>query len=159
MLIEIDQKQHQYDREFLMNSERKEKRSFFFSRTAHGRKATTTPFLTQLNYLLRFCLFINANIVVSNIKSRNISPKNSQKKQKKNRRTFLSSIRDPGVFWIRFLLFAFISLFIGTLFLQMGEHDQDTIRDRLVSLYFPICFLCFMSVGALPAFLIEVFSH
>jgi len=120
MLSEIDQRQIEWEKE---NSDLNEKKNFSFFSPTQGRKKTSTPFTTQLNYLLR--------------------------------RTFLNNIRDPGVFWIRFILFSFISFNVGTLFLQMGEHDQETVRDRLVSLYFPVCFLCFMSIGGLPAFLIE----
>ena len=56
MLNEIDQKQQQKDKELSLLSDNKQRRFSFFSST-HKRTTTTTPFLTQLNYLLRFVLF------------------------------------------------------------------------------------------------------
>ena len=69
-------------------------------------------------------------------------------------RTFWTYIRDPGIFWARIVMYAMMAVVMGTLYLRM-DYAQTTIQDRISVLFFSVAFLCFMSVAALPAFLVE----
>lgn len=69
-------------------------------------------------------------------------------------RTFWCYLRDPGVFWARFIMYFMLALMMGTLYLRMS-YSASTIQDRSSVLFFSVAFLCFMSIAALPAFLVE----
>ena len=69
-------------------------------------------------------------------------------------RTFFTHLRDPGVFWARFVMYFALALMMGTLYLRMAD-DASRILDRASVLFFSVAFLCFMSIAALPAFLTE----
>ena len=69
-------------------------------------------------------------------------------------RTFWCYLRDPGVFWARFVMYLCLALMMGTLYLRMSD-SAERILDRTAVLFFSVAFLCFMSIAALPAFLTE----
>ena len=69
-------------------------------------------------------------------------------------RTFVSYLRDPGVFWARIIMYSMLAILLGLLDLRMPQ-TAESILDRSSVLFFSIAFLCFMSVAALPAFLEE----
>lgn len=69
-------------------------------------------------------------------------------------RTFICYLRDPGVFWARFVMYSLLALMMGTLYLRMPD-DIQWVLNRSSVLFFSVAFLCFMSIAALPAFLVE----
>mmetsp|Transcript_47254 Transcript_47254/g.118992 ORF Transcript_47254/g.118992 Transcript_47254/m.118992 type:complete len:667 (-) Transcript_47254:105-2105(-) len=69
-------------------------------------------------------------------------------------RTFKTSLRHPGIFWARLVMYTLLALLLGTLVLRMDD-SADTIQDRISVLFFSVAFLSFMSVAAVPAFLEE----
>ncbi|ETV72071.1 hypothetical protein H257_12861 [Aphanomyces astaci] len=74
-------------------------------------------------------------------------------------RTALENVRNPGIFWMRFVMFFALSAMSGTLYLN---HDHQLTDVDLVSLLFGApAFTTFLSVAALPFFLDQraVFSR
>lgn len=64
-------------------------------------------------------------------------------------RHWLNNWRNPGVFWIRVLMYVLLSLMVGTMYLSSNRQITDI---AMVSLLFYVqAFLVFMSVAALPA--------
>eukprot|EP01126_Amoeba_proteus_P049669 TRINITY_DN5821_c0_g1_i1.p1 TRINITY_DN5821_c0_g1~~TRINITY_DN5821_c0_g1_i1.p1 ORF type:complete len:557 (+),score=90.91 TRINITY_DN5821_c0_g1_i1:602-2272(+) len=70
------------------------------------------------------------------------------------KRFFVCWLRDPGVFWARFIMYFMISFMMGTEYLRQSN-NQSTIQDRISILFFSAAFLIFMSVAAVPAFIEE----
>merc|ERR1712137_629880 len=67
-------------------------------------------------------------------------------------RNLLQYIRDPAVYWARIVMYSFLALVMGTLYLQIDD-DMESTQDRNSVLFFSVAFLSFMSVSALPAFI------
>ena len=67
-------------------------------------------------------------------------------------RMLLQYLRDPAVYWARIVMYTFLALVMGTLYLRI-DNDMDSTQDRNSVLFFSIAFLSFMSVSALPAFI------
>ncbi|DBA02970.1 TPA: hypothetical protein N0F65_003158 [Lagenidium giganteum] len=65
-------------------------------------------------------------------------------------RNSLNNLRNPGIFWVRYVMYTILSLMAGTMYLS-----NDAISDQdMVSLLFALqAFLVFMSVAVLPFFI------
>ncbi|DBA02983.1 TPA: hypothetical protein N0F65_003171 [Lagenidium giganteum] len=65
-------------------------------------------------------------------------------------RNSLNNLRNPGIFWVRYVMYTILTLMAGTIYLSSGTiSDQD-----MVALLFAFqAFLVFMSVAVLPFFI------
>eukprot|EP00042_Codosiga_hollandica_P040714 m.354083 g.354083 ORF g.354083 m.354083 type:complete len:668 (+) comp55932_c0_seq5:97-2100(+) len=68
------------------------------------------------------------------------------------KRRFLDNARNPLIFWVRAAMFIMLSLMIGTMYISLGT-DEDEIQDRISVLAYVFCFLVFMSIAVVPAFI------
>ncbi|RHY32222.1 hypothetical protein DYB32_002746 [Aphanomyces invadans] len=66
-------------------------------------------------------------------------------------RTALENVRNPGIFWIRFVMFLVLSAMTGTLYLN--DDKKLTDMDYVALLFGAPAFTTFLSVAALPFFL------
>ncbi|TYZ67257.1 hypothetical protein PybrP1_007773 [[Pythium] brassicae (nom. inval.)] len=66
-------------------------------------------------------------------------------------RNWMNNWRNPGVFWIRLLMYLLLSLMVGTMY--MGSRHRLTNEAIVPLLFYVQAFLVFMSVAALPAFI------
>ncbi|GAB9475333.1 hypothetical protein Gpo141_00012432 [Globisporangium polare] len=64
-------------------------------------------------------------------------------------RNWVNNWRNPGVFWIRVLMYLLLSLMVGTMYLSSNE--GLTIEAMVPLLFYVQAFLVFMSVAAIPA--------
>merc|ERR1711871_858950 len=71
-------------------------------------------------------------------------------------RNAINNIKNPGIFWVRFIMYAFLCLMIGLMYLNLGdEYSSASINSRLGVLFYLAAFLIFMSVAVLPFFIME----
>jgi len=68
------------------------------------------------------------------------------------KRNVLDNVRNPGIFWVRLVMYVLLCLMIGTMYLRIG-HGQTATQDRVSILFFINAFLVFMSVAVVPAFI------
>ncbi|KAK1264265.1 ABC transporter G family member 11 [Acorus gramineus] len=71
------------------------------------------------------------------------------------KRSFVNMYRDPGYYWLRFIIYVLLCLCLGTLFFNLG-HDYGSIQARSMMLGFICGFLTFMSIGGFPSFVEEM---
>ncbi|KAJ3360862.1 hypothetical protein HDU91_004259, partial [Kappamyces sp. JEL0680] len=69
-------------------------------------------------------------------------------------RGFLNAAKNPLSYWVRVAMYMGLAFLMGTTWLRMG-FNQSRVSDRMVSLFFSVAFLSFMSVAGIPAFLEE----
>mmetsp|Transcript_9644 Transcript_9644/g.18978 ORF Transcript_9644/g.18978 Transcript_9644/m.18978 type:complete len:660 (-) Transcript_9644:191-2170(-) len=70
-------------------------------------------------------------------------------------RNMLNNIRNPGIYWVRFVMYVGLCLMIGLMYLGLGDEITPTsINSRTASLFYVAAFLVFMSVAVLP-FIVE----
>ena len=69
-------------------------------------------------------------------------------------RQLVSTLRNPGLYLIRALMYLGLCIFIGLIWLQLEETVED-IQDTVSVLFFVAAFLVFMSISVLPAFIEE----
>mmetsp|Transcript_3510 Transcript_3510/g.7377 ORF Transcript_3510/g.7377 Transcript_3510/m.7377 type:complete len:602 (-) Transcript_3510:491-2296(-) len=68
----------------------------------------------------------------------------------------LNNIRNPGIYWVRLVMYVMLCLMIGLMYLNLGdEFDYSSMNSRTSMLFFIAAFLVFMSVAVLPFFMIE----
>lgn len=67
------------------------------------------------------------------------------------KRNWLNNLRNPGVFWIRLLMYLLLTLMVGTMYLS--SNTRITERAMVPLLFYVQAFLVFMSVASLPAFI------
>ena len=70
------------------------------------------------------------------------------------RRMAIDNIKNPGVIWVRVLMYIMISLMIGGMYFDI-DNDQDTVFERISILFYIVAFMVFMSIAVVPAFIIE----
>mmetsp|Transcript_18765 Transcript_18765/g.46090 ORF Transcript_18765/g.46090 Transcript_18765/m.46090 type:complete len:625 (+) Transcript_18765:57-1931(+) len=69
-------------------------------------------------------------------------------------RTFKNLLRDPGIFWLRIIMYAFLALFFGLVWFDIGGNNID-VEDQASSVFFIVGFYTFMAVAAAPFYLDE----
>jgi len=69
-------------------------------------------------------------------------------------RQFTNTLRNPGLFLIRALMYLGLCIFIGLIWLRLDQTVED-IQDTVSVLFFVAAFLVFMSISVLPAFIEE----
>lgn len=76
------------------------------------------------------------------------------------KRTWSDNMRNPGIFWVRIVMYTLLSIMIGTVYWDIGNGDTD-IQDRVSVLFFIAAFMVFMSIAVIPAFIQDrvVFSR
>mmetsp|Transcript_9371 Transcript_9371/g.29940 ORF Transcript_9371/g.29940 Transcript_9371/m.29940 type:complete len:666 (-) Transcript_9371:83-2080(-) len=73
-----------------------------------------------------------------------------------SKRNLLNNLRNPGIYWVRFVMYVGLCLVIGVMFVGLGdEFTQSSINSRLSVLFYVAAFLVFMSVAAMPFFIQE----
>ncbi|GMF37149.1 unnamed protein product [Phytophthora fragariaefolia] len=66
-------------------------------------------------------------------------------------RNSLDNIRNPGIFWVRLVMYTALSFMMGTMFLSSNK--RITPHDVVYLLTYANCFLVFMSIAVLPFFI------
>ncbi|KAL3698082.1 hypothetical protein R1sor_012158 [Riccia sorocarpa] len=76
------------------------------------------------------------------------------------KRSFVNMLRDVGYYWLRLIIYMFLCLCIGTIFLKIGS-SYTSIMGRAGCMAYVIGFLTFMSIGGFPSFVedMKVFSR
>lgn len=69
-------------------------------------------------------------------------------------RAFLNATKNPLSYWVRVAMYLGLAILMGTTWLKLG-FEQSNVTNRMVSMYFSVAFLAFMSVAGIPAFLEE----
>ncbi len=64
------------------------------------------------------------------------------------------NIRNPGVYWVRLLMYTLLSIMIGGVFFDMGN-GQSEVTDRAGLLFYVAAFMVFMSIAVVPTFISE----
>ncbi|KAL4128463.1 hypothetical protein PRIC2_007449 [Phytophthora ramorum] len=67
------------------------------------------------------------------------------------KRNSLDNLRNPGIFWVRLVMYTALSAMMGTMFLS--TNDGITAHDQVYLLTYANCFLVFMSIAVLPFFI------
>lgn len=70
------------------------------------------------------------------------------------KRQLLCNLRDPGIYWVRSVLYAGLGLALSSIFYSLGT-SQSSVPDRISMLFFINAFMVFMSLSALPFFMEE----
>uniref|UniRef100_A0A7S4HE97 ABC transporter domain-containing protein n=1 Tax=Prymnesium polylepis TaxID=72548 RepID=A0A7S4HE97_9EUKA len=68
----------------------------------------------------------------------------------------LNNLRNPGIYWVRLVMYVGLCLMCGLMYLGLGdEKDYSSINSRTSLLFYIAAFLVFMSVAVLPFFMME----
>ena len=70
------------------------------------------------------------------------------------KRNTINLMRNPGIFWLRLVMYVALCLCLGTLYWNIDNKTENT-QDRVSLLYFCMTFFSFMSISAMPAFVEE----
>eukprot|EP00286_Rhodomonas_abbreviata_P005986 CAMPEP_0181328476 /NCGR_PEP_ID=MMETSP1101-20121128/22742_1 /TAXON_ID=46948 /ORGANISM="Rhodomonas abbreviata, Strain Caron Lab Isolate" /LENGTH=693 /DNA_ID=CAMNT_0023437379 /DNA_START=8 /DNA_END=2090 /DNA_ORIENTATION=+ len=71
-------------------------------------------------------------------------------------RAFLNNAKNPGIFIVRLIMYIGLALMVGVMFLGLGnKFGPSDIVSRVSLLFYVAAFLVFMSVAALPFFILE----
>jgi len=71
-------------------------------------------------------------------------------------RFLLNNARNPGIYWVRLVMYVMLCLMIGLMYIGLGdEYDYSAINSRTSMLFYIAAFLVFMSVAVLPFFMME----
>ncbi|KAL1504553.1 hypothetical protein AB1Y20_010953 [Prymnesium parvum] len=71
-------------------------------------------------------------------------------------RNLKNNVRNPGIFWVRFVMYVMLSLMIGLMYLNLGDDfSTSSITSRVSMIFYVAAFLVFMSVAVLPFFIME----
>ena len=70
------------------------------------------------------------------------------------KRMAIDNIKNPGVIWVRVLMYGMLSLMIGAMYFDI-DNDQTTIQDRISIAFYIVAFMIFMSIAVVPAFIME----
>jgi hypothetical protein len=71
-------------------------------------------------------------------------------------RNLANNALNPGIFGIRLAIYLILSLMIGFIFLHTGDNHEHSGANARISLCFgPAAFFVFLTVAALPFFMIE----
>ncbi|GMF11085.1 unnamed protein product [Phytophthora lilii] len=66
-------------------------------------------------------------------------------------RNSIDNIRNPGIFWVRLVMYTVLSFMMGTMFLS--TNTRIVPHDVVYLLTYANCFLVFMSIAVLPFFI------
>ncbi|KAG7378530.1 hypothetical protein PHYPSEUDO_009943 [Phytophthora pseudosyringae] len=66
-------------------------------------------------------------------------------------RNLLDNVRNPGIFWVRLVMYTVLSFMMGTMFLSSNKRIVP--HDVVYLLTYANCFLVFMSIAVLPFFI------
>ncbi|KAF4746660.1 hypothetical protein FOZ63_033323, partial [Perkinsus olseni] len=66
------------------------------------------------------------------------------------KRNFMNNLRNPGIYWVRFVMYVMLSFMIGTMYIR--SNDSLTQFDYIPMLFYVQAFLVFMAVAVLPFF-------
>jgi len=72
------------------------------------------------------------------------------------RRTFLSNVRNIGIFWLRVIMYLLLCICMGTVFFDLGKDFRGGVQGRASLLFFVVAFLTFMAIAGFPAFVEEM---
>merc|ERR1712137_1083987 len=71
-----------------------------------------------------------------------------------SKRNLLNNARNPGIFWVRFVMYAMLSLVVGLMYVNLGDDfSRKSVNGRTSILFFIVAFLIFMSIAVLPFFI------
>jgi len=71
-------------------------------------------------------------------------------------RNILDNFRNPGIYWVRLAMYVLLCLLMGVTYLNIGdEFDAESINSRVSMVFFISAFLIFMTVAAVPFFMIQ----
>ncbi|KAF4666548.1 hypothetical protein FOZ61_009589 [Perkinsus olseni] len=65
-------------------------------------------------------------------------------------RNFKNNVRNPGIYWVRLVMYVILSFMVGTMYIR--TNDSLTQRDQVPMLFYVQAFLVFMAVAVLPFF-------
>ncbi|KAF4663827.1 hypothetical protein FOL47_005536 [Perkinsus chesapeaki] len=65
-------------------------------------------------------------------------------------RNFQNNVRNPGIYWVRLVMYLILSFMIGTMYIR--TNDSLTQMDQVPMLFYVQAFLVFMAVAVLPFF-------
>lgn len=72
------------------------------------------------------------------------------------KRNLLNILKNPGILGVRVFMYAMLCFMIGAMFFNLGDdYDDEDINARANLLFFVNAFFVFMSIAALPFFMIE----
>mmetsp|Transcript_15159 Transcript_15159/g.12900 ORF Transcript_15159/g.12900 Transcript_15159/m.12900 type:complete len:169 (-) Transcript_15159:453-959(-) len=72
------------------------------------------------------------------------------------KRHALNLVKNPGILGIRLVMYMMLSLMVGLMYLNLDEEkNHKGVIARAAMLYYVDAFLVFMSIAALPFFMIE----
>ncbi|EEY56365.1 ATP-binding Cassette (ABC) Superfamily [Phytophthora infestans T30-4] len=67
------------------------------------------------------------------------------------KRNLVDNLRNPGIFWVRIVMYTVLSFMMGTMFLSTNKRIVP--HDVVYLLTYANCFLVFMSIAVLPFFI------
>ncbi|KAG7377676.1 hypothetical protein PHYBOEH_000744 [Phytophthora boehmeriae] len=67
------------------------------------------------------------------------------------KRNSLNNMRNPGIYWVRLMMYTMLSFMVGTMYLS--TNDAISEEDLVPLLFYVQAFLVFMSVAVLPFFI------
>ncbi|KAG3018390.1 hypothetical protein PC128_g15091 [Phytophthora cactorum] len=67
------------------------------------------------------------------------------------KRNLIDNLRNPGIFWVRLVMYTVLSFMMGTMFLSSNKRIIP--QDVVYLLTYANCFLVFMSIAVLPFFI------
>eukprot|EP00968_Pinguiococcus_pyrenoidosus_P007475 scaffold495_cov243-Pinguiococcus_pyrenoidosus.AAC.30 len=71
-------------------------------------------------------------------------------------RNLKNNARNPGIYYVRLVMYAMLCLVLGLMFIGVGDRDDhQDIQSRINLLWYTSSFLIFMSVAVLPFFIEE----
>ncbi|KAK3145410.1 hypothetical protein QOZ80_3BG0252500 [Eleusine coracana subsp. coracana] len=75
-------------------------------------------------------------------------------------RSLLIMSRDWKYYWIRLVLYMFVALSIGTIFIDIG-HSLSSVMVRVSAIFAFVSFVIFLSVSGVPAHIdeVKIYSH
>jgi len=70
------------------------------------------------------------------------------------RRNLQNNARNPGIYYVRLVMYAMLCLMLGLVFVGVGDRNKhEDIQSRVNLLWYTSSFLIFMSVAVLPFFI------
>lgn len=73
-----------------------------------------------------------------------------------SKRNLLNILKNPGILGVRIFMYVMLCFMIGAMFINLGDNfKEEDINSRANLLFYVNAFLVFMSIAALPFFMIE----
>jgi hypothetical protein len=71
-------------------------------------------------------------------------------------RNLANNALNPGVFGVRLAMYMWLSIIVGILFIGLDDkHDHASVTERMSACFGPAAFFIFMTIAAMPFFMIE----